>query len=118
VREAKLLLSNVSLQDSRPDVWIWRPNVEDGYIVRGVYQMLMRQELHDRGDFPGAVWHKNVPLKVSIYAWRLLRNRWATKDNLRMRKIIPIDSQLCVLGCGQNESAAHLIIHCPHFGSL
>ena len=35
--EIKLLLSNVSLQDSRPDAWTWRPNARDGYIVRGVY---------------------------------------------------------------------------------
>jgi len=118
VGEVKLLLSNVSLQESRSDVWLWCPNAEDGYTVRGVYQMLMRQEMHDRDDFADAVWHKNVPLKVSICAWRLLCNRWPTKDNLRRREIIPIDSQLCVSGCGQIESAAHLIIHCPHFGSL
>ncbi|GAU18664.1 hypothetical protein TSUD_124970 [Trifolium subterraneum] len=28
------------------------------------------------------IWHKHVPLKVSIVAWRLLRDRLPTKDNL------------------------------------
>ena len=32
--------------------------------------------------------------------------------------VITVDSQLCVSGCGQHESADHLIIHCPIFGSL
>jgi len=74
--------------------------------------------MHDHDDISEAVWHKSVPLKVSICGWRLFRNRWPTKDNLGHRGVIPLDSQLCVLGCGQNESATHLIIHCPTFGSL
>ena len=80
--------------------------------------MLMRQKMHVHDDFSDAVWHKSVPLKVSICAWRLLRNRWPTKDNLWRRGIISLDSQFCVLGCGQIESANHLIIHCPLFGSF
>ena len=79
--------------------------------------MLMRLEIHDPDAVSEAVWHKNVSLKVCIYVWRFFRNRWSTKDNLR-RRGIPIDSQLCVSGCGQNETAEHLIIHCPTFGSL
>ena len=58
----------MSLQDSRSDVWLWRPNAGDGYIVRDVYQMLMKQEMYIHDDFSDAVWHKNVPLKVSICA--------------------------------------------------
>jgi len=50
--------------------------------------------------------------------WRLFRNRWPTKDNLGRRGVIPLGSLLCVLGCGQNETAEHLVIHCPTFGSL
>jgi len=65
-----------------------------------------------------AAWHKHVPLKVSICEWRLLRNQWPTKDNLMRRGVISIDSQLCVSGCGDNESTYHLLIHCPTFGSL
>ena len=110
VEEVKLLLSNVSLHDSRLDVWLWRPNTSDGYTVRGVYQMLMRQEMHVHDDFSDAVWHKNVSLKVSICVWHLLCNRWPTKDNLRRRGIISLDSQFCVSGCGQIESADYLII--------
>jgi len=118
VAEVKILLSNVSLQDSKPDVWLRRMNPEDGYTVRGVYQMLMGQEMHVHDNFSDAVWHNSVPLKVSICAWRLLRNRWPTKDNLRCRGIISFDSQLCVSGCWQIESSDHLIIHCPIFCSL
>jgi len=74
--------------------------------------------MHNHDELIDVVWHKNVPLKVSICVWRLLRNRWPTKDNLVRRGIIPIDAQLCVSGCGNNETTDHLLIHCAIFGVL
>jgi hypothetical protein len=74
--------------------------------------------MHNTDAVTTAVWHKNVPLKVSIYAWLLVCNRWPTKDNLVRHGVIPFDSQLCVTRCGYNESADHLLIHCPTFGEL
>jgi hypothetical protein len=49
--------------------------------------------MHNYDAVSDAVWHKHVPLKVSICAWRLLRNPWPTKDNLMHRGVISIDSQ-------------------------
>jgi len=64
------------------------------------------------------IWHKDAPLKVSLFAWRLIRNRFSTKDNLFRRGIIPLESQLCVSGCGNIESAKHLFLYCQFCGSL
>lgn len=102
------------------DVRQWHPNMGDGYTVCGVYQMpmTMRQEMHNTYAAAIVVWQKNIPLKVSICACRLLRNKWSTKDNLVCRDIIPFDSQLCVIGCSSNESADHHLIHCPTFGEI
>ncbi|MCI44378.1 70 kDa peptidyl-prolyl isomerase, partial [Trifolium medium] len=63
------------------------------------------------------IWHKQVPLKVSILAWRLLRDRLPTKVNLASRGIITPDAQSCVAVCGGIESAQHLFISCSFFGS-
>jgi len=71
--------------------------------------------MHSHDELLDVVWHKNVPLKVSICVWHLLRNRWPTKENLVRRGIIPI---VCVSGCGNNETTDHLLIHCPIFGVL
>ena len=49
------------------------------------------------------VWHNQVPLKVSIFAWRLLHDRLPTKSNLVIRDIISSESRFCVFGCGQVE---------------
>ncbi|GAU32087.1 hypothetical protein TSUD_152920 [Trifolium subterraneum] len=77
-------------RDDVTDYWVWRPD-------RAV---AIRCE---------------VPLKVSVAAWRLLRNRLPTKDNLVLRHIIPQGAHLCVAGCGAPETAQHLRPSCPPF---
>jgi len=64
------------------------------------------------------IWHKQVPLKVSILAWRLLRDRLPTKSNLLRRGILQADATICVAGCGHDEPASYLFIHCDVFGAL
>lgn len=64
------------------------------------------------------VWHNQVSSKVSIFVWRLIRDRLPTKSNLVIRDIISSESRFCVSGCGQVESAQHLFLTCSTFGSL
>ncbi|GAU38807.1 hypothetical protein TSUD_163820 [Trifolium subterraneum] len=66
----------------------------------------------------GLIWHPQVSLKVSILAWRLLRDRLPTKANLIFRGILSPAEHLCVSGCGEVESAQHLFLYCSTFGSL
>jgi hypothetical protein len=69
-------------------------------------------------DAEKLIWHPQIPLKVSIFAWRLLRNRLPTKANLVARGILPTTAQLCVSGCGEVDSAHHLFLVCGTFGPL
>jgi hypothetical protein len=57
-------------------------------------------------------------LKVSIVAWRLLKDRLPTKTNLQRRGILQDTSNTCVSGCGMIETASHLFFHCNVFSSL
>jgi hypothetical protein len=49
------------------------------------------------------IWHRQVSLKVSIFAWRLLRDRLPTKIKMVARGIITPASVLCVSGYGGVE---------------
>ncbi|GAU19474.1 hypothetical protein TSUD_77180 [Trifolium subterraneum] len=118
VEECQALLHNFVLQDQSVDMWIWRPDPIRGYSVRGAYQLLTSHQSISLIDTEDLIWHKQIPLKVSIFAWRLLRNRLPTKDNLANRGIITAEAQSCVAGCGALESAQHLFISCNTFGSL
>ena len=87
------------------------PNQGNGYTIRGAYQLLTHQEDHHLDTVLDIIWHKQVPLNVSICAWCLLQNRLPTKDNLVRRDIISLDYHHCISGCGQIESSQHLFIH-------
>lgn len=55
---------------------------------------------------------KNIPSKVFLFAWRLLRNRLSIKDNLAQRSILQNDDLACVADCGNAETTHHLFIQC------
>jgi len=64
------------------------------------------------------IWHQQIPSKVSVFVWRLLRNRLPTKDNLLRRRIISHEDSACVTGCEKQETANHLFLGCDIFGLL
>ncbi|WJX34558.1 hypothetical protein P8452_22662 [Trifolium repens] len=105
-------------EDQSSDQWLWQPEADKGYTVRGAYQLLTSQASAPVDDATKLIWHPQVPLKVSIFAWRLLRDRLPTKANLATRGIIPTTASLCVSGCGEVESAHHLFFSCGTFGSV
>jgi hypothetical protein len=82
------------------DQWRWQLDPSEGYVIRCVYHLLTSQEPHRFIAVSKFIWYKDVSLKISLFAWRLLHNRLPTKDNLVRRDIIPHESQLCVSGCG------------------
>jgi len=64
------------------------------------------------------IWHKEVSLKLMVFAWCLLRERLPTKDNLLRCGILHHDNQMCVGGCGMEETTYHLFLTCPIFGTI
>ncbi|MCI95283.1 heat-shock protein, partial [Trifolium medium] len=50
------------------DSWQWRPDPDTGYSVRGAYQFLTSQDPVTLSVAEDLIWHKQVPLKVSIFA--------------------------------------------------
>ncbi|CAJ2651635.1 unnamed protein product [Trifolium pratense] len=118
--ECQSLLLTVSLQDHILDrwQWQWQLDLDDVYTVRGAYQLLTTQDAVTLDVASGLIWHRQVPLKVSICAWRLLRDRLPTKTNLVTRGILSAEDHQCVSGCGEVESAQHLFLSCSTFGAL
>lgn len=116
--ECRLILNNFVVHTDVSDRWQWTPDIAGGYTVRGAYQILTFQAAPLINVTEDLVWHKQVPLKVSILAWRLLRDTLPTKINLLWRGILPSEAITCVAGCGNDESTHHLFLHCELFGSL
>jgi hypothetical protein len=50
---------------------------------------------------------------VVAFGWRVLLNRIATKANLDLRHVLPMEGSLSCEFCGgSEESAIHLFLHC------
>ena len=56
------------------------------------------------------VWHRYIPTKLSLFVWRLLRNRLPTKDNLMRQRVIQVNDTACAYGCGDLEPTTHLFL--------
>ncbi|GAU26985.1 hypothetical protein TSUD_290350 [Trifolium subterraneum] len=115
VNKSSTMVEMISLGwDIGGEPWEWRRQL--GYSVRGAYQLLTSQPSYPLDTAADLIWHKQVALKVSIFAWRLLRDRLSTKSNLVTRGIITPEAQPCV--AGDLETAQHLFISYSFFGSL
>jgi len=112
------LLANFVLQENNIDKWRWILDPVKGYFVRGTYQYLTSPIAPVERGLSDMVWLKQVPLKVSVFVWRLLRNRLPTKDNLVRRIVLQHADIAYVGGYSCMESAVHLILCCDIFGSL
>ena len=115
VGECRLLLRSVFLQGDIQDCCIWIPDPIDGYVVCSAYCLLTSEVPHHFTVVSDRTAYKDFPLEVSLFAWRLLRNRLSTKDNLFCRGIIPKNSQVCITGCGNVESTSHMFLGCEFF---
>jgi len=112
------LLHHVVLQDDIQDHWRWLIDPIHGYTVRGTYRFLTSSDDYMERSTVSNVWHKLVPSKVSLFAWRLLQNRIPTKSNLVHRRVLQPNVNLCVGGYGFIETADHLFLRCDLFGSV
>jgi len=61
---------------------------------------------------------KAVPLKIYLFAWRLLLNNVPTKDNLVQRRVLSHNDQMCTGGCGRNEDMDYLFVSCGFYGKI
>lgn len=116
--ECRDFRNNVFLQATHEDKWSSMFDQGAGYSVCGAYQYLTSQEPHNCTVVSKHIWHKDVPLNISLFVWRLLCNRLPTRDNLVKRGIILYATQLCVYGCGNVESIDHLFLSCNVTSSL
>jgi hypothetical protein len=97
---------------------LWRLDTSSVYTVRSAYNFLNNNSSVDISVPASLLWHKDVPLKVVLFAWCLFHDRLPTKDNLFRRQVLDFDSQLCVGDCGKIETSSHLLLHCDFFGSV
>ena len=91
----------------RSDVIIWKLSLQGDFAVESAYQLVQkRQPIHEVFRH---VWHSSIPLKLSIFCWRLLNNLLPFPDIL-MDFGFQLPSK-CPC-CFSSDSVEHLFLHC------
>jgi ribonuclease HI len=97
------------------------------FSVRSAYRLAMREKYEvgvmassatpegERSVWK-AIWHANVPSKVKVFAWKVVRNGLPTRLN---KKHPHLEQESSCLLCGHpEEDCFHAIITCPHARAL
>lgn len=71
-------LDNIILQYSVTDSWFWKLDLAYGYLVKGVYKWLPSDDQQAQAPIIDILWNKAMPLKVSLFAWRLINKSLPT----------------------------------------
>lgn len=64
------------------------------------------------------IWKAFAPSKARIMAWRLLRNRLPTQDNIHKRLASSTVERMCCCCMDEEETAQHLFMGCPRVQDL
>ena len=70
------------------DQWVWAAESSGSYLARSAYRVIREgipEEEQDR-EFK-ELWKLKVPMKVTMFAWRLLKDRLPTRDNWRRKRV-------------------------------
>ncbi|PKA64058.1 Putative ribonuclease H protein [Apostasia shenzhenica] len=115
-----------------PDTRIWAFNPSGSYSVRSGYHFIQQLRSHTSLHIPGEqttyrtvssststphgswknIWNLQVPSKVRLFTWRLLKNFIPSFSNLCNRRMIDCIPH-CLI-CGKEpENSAHIFGNCP-----
>jgi len=82
------------------------------FIVEGVYNVLTHHQQLGNDLLKDLIWNNVVPLKVSLFVWRVMNKRIPIWDNLLRRGLVLIGSLGCSNRCDQEEITNHLFMKC------
>ena len=59
------------------------------------------------------LWKSACQLKLKIFFWLLMQDKWSTREVLRRRNMVLEDYECAVCGTGLEETVEHLFLKCP-----
>ncbi|XP_057775571.1 uncharacterized protein LOC130994545 [Salvia miltiorrhiza] len=112
-------ISEFALCPDKEDGWIWKATKDGVFSTKSAYEVIAaaRNEPSPMSMFKeelAQVWKTPAPHKAKVIAWRCLRNRLPTCNNLVKRNVpLGIEETWCNACVTSFETAEHLFLHCP-----
>ncbi|XP_057791348.1 uncharacterized protein LOC131008491 [Salvia miltiorrhiza] len=111
------IIKHVRICEGKADKWRWKASKDDSFTVKSAYKTISAAD--GRNSIRGSdlelaiIWKAPAPPKVITTAWKALRGRMATCENLLKRKVnIQHQEALCVFCKATIETADHLFLSC------
>ncbi|PNX95580.1 F-box family protein [Trifolium pratense] len=118
VAQLVTFLANVRLSMAE-DKWRWVVDAEGSFSVKSAYDVFFKEIVIGtnlpffEANIFSNIWESPAPSKVVAFSWQLLHDRVPRKENLRLRGVLPRNSDGFCVGCGVIcESTFHLFLHC------
>ncbi|XP_057810311.1 uncharacterized protein LOC131024792 [Salvia miltiorrhiza] len=102
----------------KKDKWTWKATKDGEFSTKSAYQIIATTITEEPTtntpvDLLATVWKSPIPHKAKVHAWRCLRNRLATCDNLIKRNVaVNVEESWCNGCVASEETANHLFLHC------
>ncbi|XP_057808482.1 uncharacterized protein LOC131022959 [Salvia miltiorrhiza] len=111
------ILSNVEIFAGKEDGWRWTASTNGVFTVKSAYSKIRESGASSPQGAVGfdllEMWKAPAPFKAKTTAWRVLKGRLATCENLIRRQVnIPISETACVFCKEQTETMEHLFFKC------
>ncbi|XP_040866759.1 polyribonucleotide nucleotidyltransferase 1, chloroplastic [Glycine max] len=105
-------IDGMAVQVQHQDSGSWEGDPGGEYSVGSAYRALNEYAIEEDDERAFSIlWKLKIPSKVSLFAWRLIRDRLPTRKNLRNRNVV-LDEVCCPFCLNHNEDAGHLFFGC------
>ncbi|XP_057793258.1 uncharacterized protein LOC131009871 [Salvia miltiorrhiza] len=107
----------ISEMGGKRDAWKWKADVSGAFSVKTAYKSLSNAARPSIPSSDGFDWHQvwktPASFKAVLTAWKVLKQRMATCDNLQRRHVpISYSEAMCTLCKSNQESIEHLFFEC------
>ncbi|GLT29902.1 hypothetical protein SLA2020_047350 [Shorea laevis] len=113
LQEMVVEIEQVKIKHDMQDSWFWKHDKRGVYTIKSAYRYLNASFQHRMAFDFKLMWNKQVPLKVSAFAWKATQDCLPTKANLARRGLLPMGQDSKCIFCGQHEdNADYLLFSC------
>ncbi|XP_057811915.1 uncharacterized protein LOC131026163 [Salvia miltiorrhiza] len=117
VNNMLLVISTLAPRAGKKDGWKWKAAKDGVFSTKSAYEAISKEKgemASTHHEVLAQVWEAPTPHKARVVAWRSLRNRLATCDNLVKTNVpIKVEEKWCNACVCHEETVEHMFLHCP-----
>ena len=100
------------IQQQGSDVWEWTGDPVGQYSTCNAYNMIGEESAAgSQEECFEKLWRIKIPTRIVVFAWRLIRDRLLTRQNVQRRQV-QLPEMVCPFCRIEEEGASHLFFHC------